>query len=123
MPFAAQERTDWRPAPEATNPRAAISISTPAPQRLLEAQAYRQVINVGPSQPEMRQAVAGRRYRSHLLQRIDPASTLNVAFSNGKTLGVAQDGYICSPREMDQILSQKGDTQHEDAIRNAMVLM
>jgi len=129
LPLSADLRSGWRIKSATAKPRLAgishpISISTPAPQRLMETGASRQVINIEPSHADLRKAVAGRKYRSHLLQRIDPASTLNVAFSSEKVLsGAVQGARVCSPREMDQIIRQTGKDGTQNSIHTAVVLM
>ena len=71
------------------------------------------------------QAVEGREYRSHLLRRIDPASSLNLARvqspGDGTELvkGFLSDGMVCDPQEMDDLI--KNNRVH--VLQSAVVLM
>ena len=71
------------------------------------------------------QTVAGREYRSHLLRRIDPASSLNLARvqsqGDGTELvkGFLSDGMVCDPQEMDDLI--KNNRVH--VLQSAVVLM
>ena len=71
------------------------------------------------------QAVAGREYRSHLLRRIDPASSLNLSRAQSQVdgtelvKGFLSDGMVCDPQEMDDLI--KNNRVH--VLQSAVVLM
>jgi hypothetical protein len=71
------------------------------------------------------QAVAGREYRSHLLRRIDPASSLNLSRVQSQVdgtelvKGFLSDGMLCDPQEMDDLI--KNNRVH--VLQSAVVLM